>query len=471
MRNSAIIPWNLHPSEFQRLIDSMFDEVLIYDNQYTIVYINDACSRHYGYQPEQMIGKSFFEFVDGNCWDISVLPVIYEKKKTYAVKQKTKLGSELLTIAVPIFDSQKNLAYVIMNVRDNLSGVKLFNPDYIYRKSSLSYSTVPMCKSREMEQVIQFAERISQVDVTCILTGESGTGKTMVARYIHSISPRNARPFISLNCASIPNELVESELFGYIKGAFTGANTQGKKGLFEAASGGTLLLDEIAELSLSTQAKLLHVLQDHEFIPIGGSSPVKVDVRIIAATNKNLRQMVADGQFREDLFYRLNVVEIYLPPLRKRKADIPDLIQQFLKEFNEKYNLSRSLDSHALETLVNYEWKGNVRELRHMIERLVVTVTGDLITTGHLPQNMTGSTDTGTAREVPKITDYHTRMQNFEGAMVREAYHKCGSSRKMAAYLNISQTKANRLIQKYLQGNGSKKDIAVHPAGAEDLLQ
>lgn len=450
MKKPPIIPWGIDPSSFQHLIDSMYDEVLIYDNQYTIVYINHACSRHYGYQPEQMIGKSFFEFVDGNCWDISVLPVIYEKKKTYSVKQKTKLGSELLTIAVPVFDSQKKLAYVIMNVRDNISGVELYNPDYVYKKSSLSHSTIPMSRSEEMVRVIQFAERISQVDVTCILTGESGTGKTMVARYIHSISPRNARPFISLNCASIPGELVESELFGYIKGAFTGASSQGKKGLFEAANGGTLLLDEIAELSLATQAKLLHVLQDHEFIPIGGSSPVKVDVRIIAATNKDLRRMVAAGQFREDLFYRLNVVEIYLPPLRSRKKDIPDLTEQFLKEFNEKYQLSKRLDSRALDTLMGYEWKGNVRELRHMIERLVVTVDGDLITAGHLPQNMTGVSAAGPLKEPPAVTDYGVRLREFEEMMVREACQKCGSSRKVAAYLNISQTKANRLMQKYL---------------------
>ena len=313
-------------------------------------------------------------------------------------------------------------------------------------------------------------DKVAVSDARVLITGPNGCGKELVAHQLHEKSHRNDRAFIEVNCAAIPSELIESELFGHEKGSFTSAIKQ-KKGKFELASGGTLFLDEIGDMSLEAQAKVLRALQENKISRIGSDTDIQIDVRVIAATNKNLRQMVADGQFREDLFYRLNVVEIYLPPLRKRKADIPDLIQQFLKEFNEKYNLSRSLDSHALETLVNYEWKGNVRELRHMIERLVVTVTGDLITTGHLPQNMTGSTDTGTAREVPKITDYHTRMQNFEEAMIREAYQKCGSSRKMAAYLNISQTKANRLIQKYLLGNGSKKDIAVHPAGAEDLLQ
>lgn len=444
----SITPCEIDPGLFQHLIDSMYDEVLIYDNQYTIVYINHACSRHYGHTPDHMIGRSFFEFVKDNCWDISVLPVIYEKKKTYAVKQKTIIGSELLTIAVPIFNSHNRLTHVIMNVRDDTSDVELYNPGYVYHKSSISHSDAPLCKSELMKEVIEFAKRISQVDVTCILTGETGTGKTMIARYIHSVSPRNTRPFISLNCASIPSELVESELFGYIRGAFTGASSQGKKGLFEAANRGTLLLDEIAELSLSTQAKLLHVLQDHEYLPIGGSTPVKVDVRIIAATNKNLQNMVKCGQFREDLFYRLNVVEIYIPPLRKRTEDIPELANQFLREFNEKYHQSKSLDESALLALTRYKWKGNVRELRHMIERLVVTVDSHFITASQFPKNMMCSAPGASA--VPAVESYDKRMDQFEKELVKEAYEKCGSSRKLAACLNISQTKASRLIRKHL---------------------
>lgn len=448
MTPPLIVPYEIDSFQFRHMIDSLYDEILIYDNQYTIVYINYACSRHYGYTPEQMIGKSFFEFVDNDCWDNSVLPVVYETKKSYQVKQKTLLGSKLLTIAVPIFDSQNRLSHVIMSVRDDASDLECYNPDYLYHKSSLSHSTVPMHKSELMAQVMLFAEKISQVDVTCILTGESGTGKTMIARYMHSISPRNTHSFVSLNCASIPTELVESELFGYTRGAFTGASPQGKKGLFETANGGTLLLDEIAELSLATQAKLLHVLQDREYIPIGGSTPIKVDVRIMAATNKNIPELVKSGMFREDLYYRLNVVEIFLPPLRERTVDIPDLSNQFLKEFNEKYHFSKSLDESALKTLTQYEWRGNVRELRHMIERLVVIVDSDLITASHLPRNMVSPIPSPYATS--PLASYGEQMEQYEKNIIINAYKTWGSTRKMAVALNISQTKASRLLRKYL---------------------
>lgn len=387
------------------------------------------------------------------------MPVIYEKKKSYAVKQKTYLGSQLFTIAVPIFDRQNRISHVIMNVRDEVPDIELYNPDYVYHKSALSHSTAPMCRSDLMKQVIRFAQKISQVDVTCILTGESGTGKTMIARYIHSISPRNTRPFISLNCASIPNDLVESELFGYTRGAFTGASSHGKKGLFQAADGGTLLLDEVAELSLSTQAKLLHVLQDHEYLPIGGSTPIKVDVRIIAATNKDLQDMVKQHLFREDLFYRLNVVDICLPPLRKRIEDIPDLSIQFLKEFNQKYHQSKTLEKSAMDTLMGYQWKGNVRELRHMIERLVVTVESNTITAGHLPKNMIGPAQALDVPVPPASQNYEDRMQQYEKALITEAYEACGSTRKMAAYLGISQTKASRLMRKHLPAEQHSKPL------------
>ena len=275
--------------EFTDILDNMYDEILIYDNKYNIVYINKACQRHYDCQPEDMIGKSFFDYInkDKNSWDCSILPIIYQEKKPYAIKQKTASNSELFTVAIPIFDEKNNLKYVVMNVRDNVKDIPLFNPDYTYQDSVLKKVVKPATNNLEMQEVLKMAERISKINATCIITGESGTGKTMLAKYIHSIGSRQDGPFVSLNCASIPANLVESELFGYEKGAFTGANLKGKKGLFEIANKGTLLLDEISELPLSAQAKLLHVLQEQKFLPIGGSKEIKVDVRILVATNKN----------------------------------------------------------------------------------------------------------------------------------------------------------------------------------------
>lgn len=438
--------------EFTDILDNMYDEILIYDNKYNIVYTNKACQRHYDCQPEDMIGKSFFDYInkDKNSWDCSILPIIYQEKKPYAIKQKTTSNSELFTIAVPIFDEKNNLKYVVMNVRDNVKEVPLFNPDYTYQDSILKKVVKPMTDNLEMQEVLKMAERISKINATCIITGESGTGKTMLAKYIHSIGTRQDGPFVSLNCASIPPNLIESELFGYERGAFTGANINGKKGLFEVANKGTLLLDEISELPLSAQAKLLHVLQEQKFLPIGGNKEIKVDVRIIAATNKNLKLLINNKLFREDLYYRLNVIELYLPPLRDRKEDIQNLISIFLNKFNQKYNFSKKISKEAIEILKNAKWKGNIRELQHVIERCVVTNDDNIIDIRHLPENISGILTSEAAPITNISSSFDEKISKYEEKIIKDAFEKCGSSRKVAEFLKISQTKANNLIRKYI---------------------
>ena len=454
MANSVESIYGLNYATFFTLIDNMYDEVLVYDNNYNIVYINQACSRHYSSTQEDMIGKTFFDFVDEHWWAPSILPIVYKEKKAYAIKQRTLTNCELYTIAVPFFDKNRDIAYVVMNVRDNVQSVDLYNPQYVPGQNKDDSVPEPVAESREMKEVLQFINRIAGVDTTCLLTGESGTGKTLLARHMHLAGPRKDRPFISLNCACIPNELIESELFGYEKGAFSGARAGGKKGILQAADSGTVLLDEISELSLAAQAKLLNVIQDKEFLPIGSVEAVKVDVKIIAATNKNLRNMVEVGTFREDLYYRINVVELYIPPLRKRRCDIPHLVRVFIDRFNRKYGMNKSFSDEAVKVLCSSEWKGNVRELLHVVERLVVTSADDLIDVGLLPKNLFGIID-----ETLPVWDnsdtgrgYNAMMEKYEGECIREAYKKYGSSRKLAGYLNISQTKANNLIRKYVDG-------------------
>lgn len=435
---------------FFSIVDNMYDEVLIYDGNYNIVYINQASKRHYCCPPESMIGKSFFDLVNADWWEPSILPIVYKEKKALAIKQKTRTNSELLTIAVPLFDENNEIKYVVMNVRDVVNEIDLYNPQYISSSHNIDVHLIPIAESAEMKKVLEMVKRISNIDATCILTGESGTGKSMIAKYMHSISLRKDKPFIGINCASIPNELFESELFGYSKGAFTGASNTGKKGLLESADSGTLFLDEISELSLATQAKLLHVLQEKEFFPIGSNSPVKVDVRIIAATNRNLKNMVDIGTFREDLFYRINVIDIYIPPLRKRRNDIPHLINNFLNHFCKKYGVTRQLTQGAITLLTNYDWKGNVRELQHLIERLVVTVDSLVIDVTQLPNDIFGITDYENSPVDDSNSSFEKKLEQYESYLVNEAYQKCGSSRKMAQHLAISQTKANNLIRKYV---------------------
>ncbi|WP_130892191.1 sigma 54-interacting transcriptional regulator [Fusobacterium varium] len=449
------LPFNISLETIMKIIDNMYDEILIYDNRYNIVYINKACQRHYNCTAESMIGKSFFDFInkDNNSWDCSILPIVYKDRKPYAVKQKTFLGTELFTIAIPIFDEKNILKYVVMNVRDNTDGIKIYNPDYTYKDSIVKNIEPPKSNNIKMQELLKMIERIKNIDTPCILTGESGTGKTMLAKYIHSISDRANEPFVSLNCASIPTNLVESELFGYEKGAFTGANSKGKKGLFETANKGTLLLDEISELPLSAQSKLLHVLQEQKYLPIGGNKPIEIDVKIIAATNKDLRTLVFNKQFREDLYYRLNVIELYLPPLRERKEDISFLIKSFIEKFNKKYFFSKSFTKEALEILEAAQWKGNIRELQHAIERLMVTNDSSIIGIEHLSEKLPNHSSDKNSIEEDFSMSFDEKVSHYEANLIKEAYQKFKTSRKVAQYLKISQTKANKLIRKYINNN------------------
>lgn len=441
----------LSSTTLHSLVNVMYDEVLIYDGNYTIVYINQACCRHYCCTPDEMIGKSFFDFIHIGWWYPSILPVVYKEKKAYAITQKTYTGKELLTIAVPIFDEHANIIYVVMNVRDTVHEKDLYQPPML-EEAVLHSGSDPVVESEEMRQVLAMVRRMSALDVTCIFSGESGTGKTMLAKYMHSMGPRKDKPFMALNCAAIPAELLESELFGYVRGAFTGANPKGKKGVLEEAHGGTLFLDEIAELAPSAQAKLLHFLQEREFMPLGSARSVQVDVRIIAATNKNLASMAANGQFREDLFYRLNVVDIHIPPLRQRKKDIVSLIHQFVNEFSAKYGVTRQFTQEAVRVLTDFDWPGNVRELRHVVERMVVTTEGLMVDVPQLPRQVFGIADSRLPLPLLPEGSHKDRMEAYEAHIVQETYKAHPTSRGLAAKLHISQTKANKLIQKYIQG-------------------
>lgn len=260
--------------------------------------------------------------------------------------------------------------------------------DPINRKTSTPKKTVTSkalinitLESAEMKKLIKFIQRIAKLEVSVIFYGETGTGKSLFARYIHQISRRCDRPFITVNCASIPNQLMESELFGYEAGAFTGASTQGKPGYFEIANGGTLFLDEIGELSIDLQPKLLYALETGRIMRVGGRTEKFVNVRILTATNRNLRDMVLKGQFRADLFYRLNVIPISIPPLRERIDDIEPLANTILEEFNKKHNTNKVFSKDLIEKVLKvYPWPGNVREMRNVIERLVVFSEGQVIT-------------------------------------------------------------------------------------------
>jgi transcriptional regulator with GAF, ATPase, and Fis domain len=296
-------------------------------------------------------------------------------------------------------------------------------------------------ESRRMQEVYRFITQVAPSAATVLIRGESGTGKELVARAIHRKSPRSTERFVALNCAAITETLLESEMFGHEKGAFTGAVAQ-KKGKIELADGGTLFLDEIGELSPNLQAKLLRVLQEREFERVGGGQPIKVDIRLLAATNQNLEKAMKEGRFRADLYYRLNVISIVLPPLRERRDDIPLLANYFAAKYCERSNRPvMEISPEARAYLVNYDWPGNVRELANAMERAVVLGTGDVIRPEHLPEDLLGI-------EIPKMTRFHEVVKETKREVILKAIKQAkGSYTEAAKALGLQPTYLHRLVR------------------------
>lgn len=432
----------------KKILDHSSDEIYVFDKHRRVIYVNKMCQKHYGVNPEELIGKSNDEIVAKGYWSPSIIPMIFEEKKPMLVRQTTYIGAELLTQAIPILNEQGEVEMVICTARQ---------VDYKEVESSgdrKDSSTQPfqgfITNSPKMKELLRFAKKVADVDTTVLIHGESGTGKGILANYIHQLSKRKEHPFVTINCAAIPEELLESELFGYVGGAFTGANKSGKPGLIEVANNGTLFLDEIGEISPKIQAKLLHVIQDRQFIPIGSREPKKVDIRIIAATNRSLQKMVEKGQFREDLYYRLNVIDLKIPPLRERPEDILPLTNYFLNKFNKKYGTQRILSPDVLNMIQKYSWPGNVRQLENVMERLVV-ISDDIITPSSLPEVILNSVDQNSPYLYPNSLDL--AIEEVTKQLITNAYAKYGSTRKVAKELSISQSRASRLIRKFVTGN------------------
>jgi two-component system response regulator PilR (NtrC family) len=306
--------------------------------------------------------------------------------------------------------------------------------------------------SAKMMAIFQMIETVAEVQSTVLITGESGTGKELVARAIHDLSPRAERPFISINCGAFTETLLESELFGYVKGSFTGANTN-RKGLFEAANKGTIFLDEIGEMSPAMQVKLLRVLQERRLRPVGAHEEIAIDTRVIAATNRDLRQMADDGSFREDLFYRISVIPIHLPPLRERKDDIPELINHFVGKFCEQTGRTLTMSPKSMDLLENYTWHGNVRELEHTIERAVALERGDEIQPERLPEHITNYNPERIKAEFDlpdEGINLVAHLESLERTYVVEALKKtAGNQTKAADLLQMQVRSLRHLLDKH----------------------
>ena len=359
------------------------------------------------------------------------------KKGAYDYLAKP-LGKEQLTLVVERALSRKRLSDENRSLRQELQERHDFH-NIIGR-------------SPNMQEVFKMIEKIAPSESTVIIYGESGTGKELVARALHYHSQRKDQRFLAVNCAAIPDSLLESEMFGYEKGAFTGAQSQ-KKGLFEEADKGTLFLDEIGDLDITLQAKLLRVLQEGEFQRVGGTQTLKANVRLLAATNKELEEEVKEGRFRQDLYYRLNVVPVYLPPLRARKEDISYLAQHFLKKYNTKHGKAiKSIASNVMKRLMDYRWDGNVRELESVVERSVILADHDQIDIDTLPEKLQQPSLPSTQQNLQNFTipDGGISLEHLERSLIESALKKTNwSIKKASELLGISYKTLQYRIQKY----------------------
>jgi transcriptional regulator with PAS, ATPase and Fis domain len=312
-----------------------------------------------------------------------------------------------------------------------------------------TFSEYDQTESKAMQHLYERIDQVAEYDSSVLVLGESGVGKEVVVKRIHEKSPRMNGPFVRINCGAIPDNLMESEMFGYAKGAFAGATNQGKLGLIPLANQGTLFLDEIAELTMPFQGKLLRVLQERHFYPIGGVKPVTVDIRIITATNRNLRSLIDSGKFREELFYRLNVVPIEVPPLRERKEDIPGLIDFFLKHFDSKYSKGKAISTKAMEVLNQYDWPGNVRELKNMVERLLVTTHDQVIESRHIPIEIWESIEKKNNQMLPEKRTLKEQLDQYEYMIIKDAVRRNKTLLQISLELGMDVSTISRKCKKF----------------------
>ena len=443
-------------NELKEIIEFSFDEIFVTDGEGYVILINKAVERNYGIKKKDILGKHVSDLEREGYFNPSMtLKAIKEKKKVSGI-QKTNKGKTLLVTSNPLKDKNGKIRKIITNSKDITDFInlqkQLKNSEEIietYQNLLSKTNTVNeefLVLDSVSENILETVGKIAKTDSTVLLEGETGVGKNMIAKTIHKMSDRKNNKFISINCAAIPNNLLETELFGYESGSFTGAKNTGKKGLIEMSNHGTLFLDEIAEMPLKLQSKLLDVIQYKRVRKVGSSSYMEIDVRIISATNKDLKKMVAQKLFREDLFYRLNVIPISIPPLRSRKDAIYKLIKYFLKKYNTKYNYEKTIPEDVIEILQNYNWPGNIRELENLIEQVVVISNSNTINVGDLPNyilesNYQESMDLDTV-------DLKQAVETLERKILTKAMERYGSTYKIAKALNVNQSTVVRKINK-----------------------
>ena len=453
------------------ILNVITDAVFIDDADGVCQWCNDACEEMYNIEYDEIVGRHVEDLEKSGIFTPSVTRRVLEEKREITIIHENRFGRRLLTTGSPVFVPMtsgewvaagegrysRTIAFVLTTSRDitQISTVQE-HPDTpgsaLLKAGNLDVpedvgSSFIVSESEAMHNVMALTKKLASVNTTVLITGESGVGKGLIARRLHEEGVRWKKPFVTVNCGAIPENLIESELFGYVAGAFTGSRADGKRGLFEAAQDGTIFLDEISELPLNLQVKLLQVIQERQITPVGGTRPIPVDVRIISATNRNLEELVKEGRFREDLYYRLNVVPINVPALRERPADIIPLIQMNIARCNRELGETKSISPDALSILLKYPWPGNIRELQNIIERLVITTSHNVITEDDIfifikeaaEDNQINYADTSLA----------AALERAEKEILSRALENYKSTRAVARVLKVSQPTVVRKLNKY----------------------
>ena len=453
--------------DLKEILDGSYDGVLVTDGDGNVLYVNQSYERITAIKRDEIFGKNMRELINPIWMPNSVAFVVMEEKRAISKKQMTKEGKSIIVTGMPIFDKSGKIKKIVINARDIteiyklreellksqemeklylLNSIDLLNTDYN------SNDQLVIASSDAMKEVFELARKVSNFNATVLILGESGVGKEEVAKYIHNNSIRKNEPFITINCGAIPDNLLESELFGYERGAFTGALQAGKEGLLELANGGTVLLDEIGEVSLDFQVKLLRTIETKEILRIGGLHTKVADIRILAATNRNLEEMVEKGTFREDLYYRLNVVQIRVPPLRTRVEDIGPMSMLFLAQFNKKYNQNKIMTYDIIKEFDNYLWPGNARQLKNVVENMVVISSNEYFQVDDIPwKSAKGGFLNKTIDLIADCDEINIELaiEILERRILERAKSKYKTTREIADHVGLNQSTVVRKLNKY----------------------
>lgn len=450
------------PGKYVRnILDVMPAGVFISDVSGKTLYINRVYEQLTGLKLEDVLGKNVRSLVAEGTFDFALNPEIVRTQKPVTQVQHLQNGKRLVLTGIPVFDGDGILRLVVTFARDITLLTELQNQvqsqhrliaqmnDQLAHITENNEVSHHVCQSPKMARTMSLLDQLAPTDATVLITGETGVGKDVMGRLVHKFSARRDKVMLKVDCGSISESLIESELFGYMPGAFTGASPKGKAGYFELAEGGTIFLDEIGELPLAMQTKLLRVLQDGEIVRVGASSPRKINVRIIAATNRDLGACVENGSFRRDLFYRLNVANLPVPPLRERKEDIIPLAEYFLGQYLSKYHKTMAFMPVTLDLLCQHSWPGNVRELQNLVHSLVITLNTRLISPADLPERISAFSTESLDEEIYS-TERPLReiMAEKEREFLERALKIHGSVQKVAELFHVNRSTIFRKLNK-----------------------